>query len=141
MRTTRGHDGAAGHLGAVGERGHQVPGDVVERRHRARAGEDRPELLGLDGRPRRQVLAGDPGREAQVVLDAGAGGRLAPDGEGVDGEGSEALGRPVDRRRQPGRAGPHDQQVEAPLGQGVGRQAELEREVAGGGPLERCRAG
>ena len=65
-----GDHGATGHLGAVGEADHEMPGLLSQRGGRARGGEVCAELLRLDERPLGQVGAGDPGWEAEVVLDA-----------------------------------------------------------------------
>ena len=140
VRAGRRDERAAGDLRAVGQRGHDVPGDVVERGHRAGAGDHGPELLGLDRCPGGEVLAGDAGREAEVVLDARARRRLPADRDGVDRQRPQPLGRAVDRRGQPGRSGTDDDQVVAALGQRVGGHAQVEREVAGGGALEEARS-
>ena len=69
------------------------------------------ELFRLQQRPRRQLAAGDPGREAEVVLDPRGGAGLAAEGDRVDRLRVEALGGAVDRGRQAGRAAADDDQV------------------------------
>ena len=59
-----------------------------------------------------------------------------PSGDGVDGQRAQTLGRGVHRRGQPGRSGADDDDVVAAFGQRVGRQTELEGELAGRRPLE-----
>ncbi len=75
----RSDDGAPGHLAAVGEGERVVPGHEVEPGDGARAGDDRTELLGLERGPGGEVLTGDAGGEAEVVLDARARGCLSAD--------------------------------------------------------------
>ena len=59
----------------------------------------------------RQLLAGDPGGEAEVVLDAGARARLTPGGGGLEHENVESLRRAVHRGRESGRSRADDHQV------------------------------
>ena len=80
------------------------------------------ELLGLQHGALGQLAPGDPGREAEVVLDPRRPGRLAAGGDGVEHRGVEALRRPVDRGREPGGSGADDHQV-ADLLLGVGLRA------------------
>ena len=54
----------------------------------------------------------------------------------VDRQRAQALGRGVHRSGQPRRSGTDDDDVVAALGQRVGRQPELEGEIAGRRPLE-----
>src|SRR5437764_1401067 len=70
-----------------------------------------PELLRLVVGTVRQVLAGDPGGEAEVVLDTGARARLATGGGGLEHEDVESLRRAVHRRREPGGSRADDHQV------------------------------
>ena len=53
----------------------------------------------------------NPGGEAEVVLDAGAGARLPAGRRAVEDQDAETLGRAVDRRGQPRGSGPHDDDV------------------------------
>ena len=80
--------------------------------HRRREDDLGAELLGLDEGAAGQRLAGDAGREAQVVLDPGAGAGLPAEAAGVEHHHRQALGGGVDRRRQAGRAGADDGHVE-----------------------------
>ncbi|MFK4386087.1 hypothetical protein ABIA40_005495 [Bradyrhizobium sp. USDA 223] len=66
------------------------------------------ELLRLGEGAARQRLAGDAGREAQIVLDARAGAGLAAEGAGVDDRDRETFGRSVDRSREPRRPAADD---------------------------------
>ena len=79
-------------------------------------GQIRPELLGLKKRAARQVLAGDPHGEAQVVLDAGARARLTAGGAGLEHQYVEPFRRGVDGGSEPGwpRAH-HDEVVHVPF--------------------------
>ena len=71
----------------------------------------RAEALGLEQRVLGQLRAGDPRREAEVVLDPRAGTGLAARGELVGGEHVEALGRRVHRRGETGRPRADDDEV------------------------------
>ncbi len=68
-----------------------MPVADVQGQRLARAGDPGAELLGLDERPRRQLGAGQTGRKAQVVLDAGAGCGLPADRHRFDQHGVEPL--------------------------------------------------
>ena len=78
----------------------------------ARRVEPRAEPLRLDRGPRREVLARDAVREADVVLDPRAGAGLPADGDRVERHGVEPLGRAVDRGGEAGRSGADDDEVE-----------------------------
>ena len=69
------------------------------------------ELLRLRERPVRQLLAGDPHREAEVVLDSGARAGLATGRGRLHDQDVQSLRRPVHRRREPGRSRAHDHEV------------------------------
>ena len=116
---------AAGDLGSVGEADDEVPGLLPQRGGCARGGEVRAELLRLHQGPLGQVAAGDAGREPEVVLDARAGAGLSAGRDHVDAQGSQPLGRAVDRGGQPGRAAADDDEVEAAVGQVADGQAEV----------------
>ena len=60
---------------------------------------------------RGQRLAGDPGREAEVVFDLRAGAGLAARRVGLDDENIEPLGRGVDRGSEPARPRADDEQI------------------------------
>ncbi len=89
------------------------------------------ELARLHGRPDGEVGARDAGREAEVVLDAARRARLPTRADLVDDERREAFAGAVDRRREPRRPGPDDDEVEAFVGGGFGADADRagEREV------------
>ena len=76
----------------------------------------------LGQRAPRQVAAGQAGREAEVVLDPARRAGLAAGRLALDQQRLEPLARPVDRRRQPGRPGSHDDEV-------VERQRRVRREA------------
>ena len=102
------------------------PGRVV---HEGELGAEDPRLLvGALGQP----AAADAARKAEVVADQRARGRLPADPAVVDDQRPEALRGAVDRRREAGRPGADDDDVElAPLGvdRGAGgaRQLQLGR--------------
>ncbi len=85
----------------------------------------RAELVSLDQRASGQVGPGQPGREAEIVLDPGTRSRLAADGNPVEQDGVQALGCPVHGGGQSGRAGPDDHQVEDRTGRCGERQPEV----------------
>ena len=136
-----GDDRAPGHLRAVGEGERVVPGDEVEPGDGARGGDDGTELLGLERGSGGEVLTGDAGGEAEVVLDARARGCLSTDRRTVQGERPEALRRGVHGGGQPRRAGADHHDVVAALRDGLEGEAELDGDVAGCGPPEHPRAG
>ena len=117
------------------------PATSCSRRDRARAGDDGAELLRLDRRPRRQVLPGDAGREPEVVLDPRAGAGLTADGDGVDRQRAQPLGRGVHRGRQPSRPGTDDDHVVATIRKCVDRHPELLGQLTGRRPLEQTALG
>ncbi len=82
-----------------------------------------PELQGLEVAPIGQVRPGQAGGEPHVVLDPRAGPGLAARPEPVEDDGGQPLGGAVDGRREPGRAGADDHQVER-LGADLPLQAE-----------------
>ena len=90
-------------------------------------GPEQPRLrVGL----RRQLLAADPAREAEVVADEGAGPRLAAEGVLLDDEGGEPLRGAVDRGREARGTGADYHEVEGPL---LGPDVHPERYVPGEG--------
>ena len=94
--------------------------------HRAdldRGDELGPELQGLEVAPVGQVRPAQAGGESHVVLDPRAGPRLTARAEPVEDDGGQPLGGAVDGRRQAGRPGPDDHQVER-LGADLTLQAE-----------------
>ena len=84
-----------------------------------------PNFSACTSGPLGEVAAGDPGREAEVVLDARAGPGLAPDGDHLDDQGSQSLGGAIDRRRQTGRPTTDDDEVETAVGKAVDGQPEV----------------
>ena len=70
-----------------------------------------PQSPRLVQRLAREVVAGDAGREAEVVLDAGRRARLAAGRLALDGDDPKSLRGAVDGRGEPGRAGPDDDDV------------------------------
>ena len=114
-------DGQAPVLRA-GREQHRARGDLVTllepdevasvarlERHRAvRRRRARVELARLGDRPARQLRAGDPRREPEVVLDPPRRARLAAERGALDDERLEALGRAVDGGAEPGRTAADD---------------------------------
>ncbi len=94
--------------GALGDRGAQA------------------EAARLGDRPLGQLGAGDPGREAEVVLDPRRGARLAAERGRVDQHRREPLGRRVDGRAEASRAAADDQRVPGVFRRLV-RGAQVER--------------
>ena len=74
-----------------------------------------------------EVGAGEPPREAEVVLDRGALPGLPARGVVLDDDGAEALGRGVDRGGEPGRSAADDAEV-VEVALGAGAQAERRRD-------------
>ena len=94
--------------------------------HRAdldRGDELGPELQGLEVAPVGQVRPGQSGGESHVVLDPRAGPGLTARAEPVEDDGGQPLGGTVDGRREAGRPGPDDHQVER-LGADLTLQAQ-----------------
>jgi hypothetical protein len=77
----------------------------------ARAGQLGSELQRLEHGPAGQIGTGKAEREAEVVLDPGACRGLPAGADGVQQHGIQALGRPVDRGGQAGRARADDRDV------------------------------
>ena len=71
------------------------------------------ELARLGDRAAGQLVAADPGREAEVVLDPPRGARLAAEPEALDHERLEALGGAVHGGPEPRRPAADDRQVDA----------------------------
>ena len=82
-----------------------------------------PELQGLEVAPVGQVGPGQAGGESHVILDPRAGPGLATRAEPVEDDGGQPLGGAVDGRREAGRAGSDDHQVER-LGADLALQAQ-----------------
>ena len=89
------------------------------------------ELLRLHNSPLGEVAAGDPGREAEVVLDARAARCLAPNGDHLEDQGAQSLRGAIDRRRQTGWPCTDDDEVETALGKAVDGQPEVLRQHSG----------
>ena len=88
------------------------------------AGDDGAELARLQRRASGELGAGEPGGEAEVVLDTSAGARLAARGEAFDHQCAETLGGGVDGSGQPGRTTAEHDDVEA-LAVDLRSQAQL----------------
>src|SRR5262249_42247863 len=110
---------APGDIGPVRQADHEMPGLLTQRGGRTRAGEVGAELLRLHHSPLGEVAAGDPGREAEVVLDARATRGLAPNGDHLDDQGVQSLRGAIDRRCQTGWPRADDEEVETALGKAV----------------------
>ena len=119
-----------GHLEREGE------GSAAESHNRPRDHDLGPELLGLHEGPAGEGLAGDALWETEVVLDAGARPRLAPEGPRVENDHREPFRGGVYRRGQPGRPRAHDRHIVRALGIIDADHAERAREVPLGGILE-----
>ena len=105
-------DGPAAHDLPVVE---DEPVHFVLAGHRAnldRGDELGPELQGLEVAPVGQVRPGQSGGESHVILDPRAGPRLTTRAEPVEDDGGQPLGGTVDGRRESGRTGSDDHQVE-----------------------------
>ncbi len=102
----RPHGAAVGELQAQRIAGAARGAAAVEPRDLQRDGDLGAEFQRLAEGASGQRLAGDAGREAQIVLDPGRRAGLAADRALVEHEHREALGGGVDRGREPGRAGP-----------------------------------
>ena len=79
--------------------------------HRPRRDEPRPELDRLQHRRPGQLAAGDPAREAEVVLDPRRRAGLPSQRDVLDDDDIESLGGPVDGGGQAGRPGADDQEI------------------------------
>ena len=90
---------------------HVVPVEPLEGGRLRRDADARAEAPSLDDRPLGQLGARDARREAEVVLDARRGPRLAARRDPVEDDGGEPLRGAVDGRRQPGRPRADDQEV------------------------------
>src|SRR5207248_6134556 len=105
---------------AVDERHVAVGVRDADARDRLRREDLHAEAPCLRHRAPRQVAAGEPGREAEVVLDARAGPRLPAGRFTLDEHGVESFGGAVDRGGEPSRpATDDDEVVEWPLGTGA----------------------
>ena len=120
-----GHDRRARpHALAVGQRQHVLAAlgsqadDVAEEEE---LGAEGPRLL--EG-AEREVGAADAAGETRVVPDEGAGPGLPADRPALDHQGREALGRGVDRARQPRRPGADDDHVVDGVGPDRAHQTE-----------------
>ena len=104
-------EGARRDLPGVVVADHVLAVALLEARRRARHVDLGAELLRLDRPALGQLGAGDPGGEAEVVLDPRGGGGLAADGDGVEQDRRETLRCAVDGRGDPGRTGADDDEV------------------------------
>ena len=91
----------------------------------------RPELARLRDRAAGQLVAADPGREPEVVLDPPRGSRLAAEHRPLDHQRLEALRGPVDRGPETARAAAEDQQVDLLALAELEPDPERPRELAG----------
>ena len=135
------HHRPAGELGAVAQPDDEMAGLLQQAQHLAGRRHDGPELERLGHGQGGEVAAGDPGRKPQVVLDAGAGARLAAGQLRLHGQRGEPLGGAVDRGGQPGRPGADDDEIEAALRDRLDGQAQMLGDHAGSGPADDGRAG
>ncbi len=99
------------------------------------------ELLGLHEGAAGQRLAGDAGREAEIVLDPGAGPGLAAVALGVENGDRQALGGGVDGGGEPGGAGAHHRDVEHLAARRPPGHAEGAAELADGRVEQRLAGG
>ncbi|CAB4916799.1 unannotated protein [freshwater metagenome] len=130
------HDRAGEHLGAVAQHQPQLGAAGVQLDDLARAGQLGAELERLQGGPLGQLGPGQPGREAEVVLDPGAGRGLPAGAHGVQQHRPQALRGAVDRGGQPGRTRTDDGEVDRVAGQRPVGQAQDVGELAGGRPAQ-----
>src|SRR4029078_3114045 len=101
------------------------------------------ELQRLQGCAAGEVGPADPGGEAEVVLDPGAGGRLAAWSHRVEHHGRQTLRSSVERRVQPGWSRADDSEVDGLVRPAMVGQPEDLCEPAGSNPAEhriRCEA-
>ena len=123
------HDGAGEHVLAVVEvDAHETLGPVGQLDGAVEARQHRVEAARLQRRLARQLDAGDPGREAEVVLDPRAGPGLAARRPRLGDERPQALRAAVDRGREPGRPGAEHDEVEA-LAVDLRAQAQRPRDL------------
>ncbi len=113
------HDGARAKALAALELDDVVAVLVRERVDALGSDDAHAEARGLHRRALRELGAGDPGGEAEVVLDARRGAGLAAQRDRVDEHGGEAFGRRVDRGSQACRAGTDDDRVAGFLGRSM----------------------
>ena len=112
MRAGREQDCARGDLAILVQSQDVASVPRFERKRTVRRCQARVELPRLGDRATRQLVAADPGREPEVVLDPPRGARLPTESRAVDDQGVEPLGCAVDRGAQTGGAGAHDHQVD-----------------------------
>ena len=103
-------DAPPAQIGLVVEANQIVPVLPGQCRRPPRHRDPGAELHRLHLGPERQVAAGDPRREAEIVLDPRRGAGLPADRQIVDGDRRQTLRCAIDRGRQPGGTGAdHDQ--------------------------------
>ena len=85
------------------------------------------EFLRLNEGAGGQGLAGDSGRKPEIVLDPGAGSGLAAESAGVENRDRQALGGPIDGRRQAGGPGADHRDVIDEVRSRRGGHADLAR--------------
>ena len=90
----REHDGAARHLVALLQPDDMVSVARLERDRAIRSSGPGAELARLADRATRQLVAGDAGREAEIVLDPPRGSRLSAEGGALDEQRLQALRAP-----------------------------------------------
>ena len=120
-------------LASVGEPSDPRRTTRLDRGDRLRREQLRAETLSLRGRPPGKVGTRESDRETKVVLDPRALARLTARGLLLDQRSHQALGSPVHRGGQPGRASADDHQV-------VERQLSPMPDAGRGREL-RCRRG
>ena len=107
----RDEDAVAADLRAAVERDHPRRPVLADGEHLAGGEHLRAQAQRLGRRAPREVGAADAGREPEVVLDPRALARLPARRVALHQERPQALGRSVDRRRQPGRPAAEDDEV------------------------------
>jgi hypothetical protein len=121
--------------------GRLVAGAVSRQPDRGHGQDDRrPEAKSLEERSLRELVAADPDRETQVVLDPGCNSDLAADREAFHQGCGQPFGRAVHRRGEPGRTGADDRDVVRHARCRAGADAGGTREFLVGRPGEHLAA-
>ena len=118
-------------LAVVEVHAYQALGPVGQLDRAMEARQHRVETARLQRRVARQVRAGDPGREAEVVLDARARAGLPAGCPGLCHERAQPFRSAIDGCRQAGRPGTQHDEVEA-LPVDLGSESQRPRHLRGG---------